>query len=152
MLHKPKRTIRQSDRYSFGEMVSYALVTVNGDPYTYAEAMKSLNKERWIQAMFEEMHLLHKNDTWQLVKLPQGKKPVGCKWIYQCKEGPLEQGVGRYKSRLVAKGYSHREKIDFSEVFTPIAKHTSITMLLSIAAAQDLELEQMDLKIEFFYG
>ena len=34
-LHKPKRTIRQPDRYGFEEMLSYALVTANGDPYTY---------------------------------------------------------------------------------------------------------------------
>ena len=69
-LYKPKRTIRQPDRYDFGEMVSYALVIANGDLYTYGEAMESSDRERWVQAMSEEMHSLHKNDTWQLVKLP----------------------------------------------------------------------------------
>ena len=58
-------------------MVSYTLVTANGDPYTYAEAMESPDRERWVQDMSEEMHSLHKNDTWQLMKLPQGKKPIG---------------------------------------------------------------------------
>ena len=62
MLHKPKRTIRQPDRYSFEEMVSYTLVIANGDPYTYVEAMESLDRERWVQAMSKEMHSLYKND------------------------------------------------------------------------------------------
>ena len=62
-LYKPKRIIRQLDRYGFGEMVSYALVIANGDLYTYAEAMKSPDRERWVQAMSEEMYSLHKNDT-----------------------------------------------------------------------------------------
>ena len=47
-LHKPKRTIRQSDRYGFEETLSYALVTANGDPYTYQEAIESQDRERWV--------------------------------------------------------------------------------------------------------
>ena len=64
MLHKPKRTIRQLDRYGLREMVSYTLVTANGDPYIYEETMEILDRERWLQAMSEEIHSLHKNDIW----------------------------------------------------------------------------------------
>ena len=46
----------------------------------------------------------------------------------------------------------HREREDFSEVLSPVVRHTSIRMLLSIVAAQDLELEQMDVKTVFLYG
>ena len=46
----------------------------------------------------------------------------------------------------MAKGYSQKEGIDFSEVISPVVRHTSIRVLLSIVAAQDLELEQMDVK------
>ena len=53
---------------------------------------------------------------------------------------------------MVAKGYSQKAKIDFSEVFSSVVKHTSIMMLLNIAAAQDLELEQMDMKMTFLHG
>ena len=62
-LHKPKRTIRQPDRYGFEETLSYALVIANGDPYTYQEAIESQNRERWVQTMSEEMQSLHKNQT-----------------------------------------------------------------------------------------
>ena len=54
---------------------------------------------------------------------------------------PSEQGDIRYKMRLVAKGYSQKEGINFSEIFSPIFRHTSIRVLLSIIAAQDLKLE-----------
>ena len=84
--------------------------------------------------------------------MPQGKRPIGCKWFYSCKEGPSEQGGIRFKVRLVAKEYSQKEGIDFSEVFSPIVRHTSIRVLLSIVAAQDLELEQMDVKMAFLHG
>ena len=91
--------------------------------------------------MSEEMHSLHKNKTWRLVQLPQGKKSIGCKWVYQCKEETLEQGGIRFKVRLVAKRYSQKEGINFNEVFFPVVTYTSIRVLLSIVAAQDLELE-----------
>ena len=67
VLHKPKRNVRQSERYGFKEMVSYILVTVNGDPYVYKKAMESQDRERWIQVMSEEMQSLYKNETWRLV-------------------------------------------------------------------------------------
>ena len=113
--------------------MSYALVIANGDPYTYEEVMENQDRERWVQAMSEEMQSFHKNETWQLMRLPQGKKPIGCKWIYQCKEGPSKQGGIRY--------YSQKEGIDFSEVFSSVVQHTSIRVLLSIVAAYDLKLE-----------
>ena len=84
--------------------------------------------------------------------MPQGKRPIGCTWVYSRKEGPSKQGGIRFKVRSVAKGYSQMEGINFSEVFSPIVRYTSIRELLSIVAAQDLELEQMDVKTAFLHG
>ena len=58
----------------------------------------------------------------------------------------------KHKSRLVAKGYSQVEGLDFGEIFSPIAKLTSIIFLLSIAASFDLKVEQMDVKTSFLHG
>ena len=60
--------------------------------------------------------------------------------------------VEKYKARLIAKGYSQVEGIDFGEIFSPIAKMTSIRFLLSLAATFDLEVEQMDVKTVFLHG
>lgn len=62
-LHKPKWNVRQSERYSFGDTMSYTLVVANGDPQTYEEVVASQERERWVQAMIEEMQSLHKNQT-----------------------------------------------------------------------------------------
>ena len=57
-----------------------------------------------------------------------------------------------YKARLMAKGYTQKKGIDFNEVFSLIIRHTSIRMLLSIVEAQNLESEQMDVKMAFLHG
>ena len=64
----------------------------------------------------------------------------------------MEQGGVRYKARLVTKGYSQREGIEFSKVFSSVVRHTSISLLLSIIAAQDIELKQIDVKTMFLHG
>jgi hypothetical protein len=60
---------------------------------------------KWKDAMKEELLALQKNKTWELVHLPEGKKAVGCKWVFTVKQTP-EGKIDRYKARLVAKGYS----------------------------------------------
>lgn len=58
----------------------------------------------WVEAMTKELHALEQNHTWDIVDLPTGKKPIGCKWVYKVKlksDGSLE----RFKARLVGKGY-----------------------------------------------
>ena len=73
---------------------------------------------RWKKAMEEELHALMRNKTWELALLPEGKKVVGCKWIFTVKQTP-EGKIDRYKARLVAKGYSQIYGIDYDETFAP---------------------------------
>ena len=67
-------------------------------------AMMSISKD-WKNDMKEEMDSLFENKTWELVKLPKGRKTLQNKWVYKSKH----QGEGkkeRYKARLVVKGFS----------------------------------------------
>lgn len=72
-------------------MIEYALKTakleVNEKPRTYSKAFNSDEKDKWIEAMDEEIDSLEKNQTWELVHRLEGKKLVGCKWIYKKNEG-----------------------------------------------------------------
>eukprot|EP01018_Ginkgo_biloba_P037661 Gb_24335 [translate_table: standard] len=64
----------------------------------------------------------------------------------------IEGKVEKYKTCLVAKGYSQVEGIDFNEIFSPIVKITSIRFILAVATAFDLKIEQMDVKTAFLHG
>ncbi|GKB54102.1 retrovirus-related pol polyprotein from transposon TNT 1-94 [Tanacetum coccineum] len=98
------------------------------------------------------MRSLQKNQTWELTNLPEGKKAIGCKWVYAKKEGFPGQDDVRYKARLVAKGYAQKEGIDYNEVFSPVVKHSSIRILLALVAQLDLKLVQMYVKTAFLHG
>ena len=58
----------------------------------------------------------------------------------------------RYKARLVAKSYIQKEGIDFTEVYSPVVRHTSIRMILALVAVHSMHLEQMDVKTAFLHG
>ena len=72
------------------------------------------------------MESLSKNGTWDLVRLPKGKKAIMCKWVFKKKEGTPRVENARYKARLVAKGYSSIPDVDFTNVFSPVVKYSSI--------------------------
>ena len=121
------------------------------EPTTYEEAMASDNAEQWRQAMDDEMTSLLANQTWVLEELPGGASAIPVKWVYKIKTA-ANGSVERYKARLVAKGFKQREGIDFEEVFAPVSKYATLRTLLAMAAAEDLELHQLDIKTAFLNG
>eukprot|EP00253_Pinus_taeda_P007487 PITA_07487 len=104
------------------------------------EKVDSEDGKLWKEAMVDEMASLHKNVAWDLVELPIGRKPIGSKWVFK-KKTNAEGKVEKYKARLVVKGYSQVPGIDFGDIFSPVAKVTSIRLLLSVVAAFDFEAE-----------
>eukprot|EP00253_Pinus_taeda_P007712 PITA_07712 len=101
--------------------------------------------------MVDEMTYLHKNEAWDLVEFLAGRKPFGSKSVIK-KKTNAEGKVEKYKARLIAKSYSQVPGIDFGDIFSPVAKVASIRLLLSVAAAFDFEVEQMDVKTKFIHG
>ena len=79
--------------------------------------------------------MLQKNDTWELVNLPPGRKLVKCKWVYKTKFA-VDGSPLKYKARLVAKGYSQVQGIDYNETFAPVAKMDSMSLALAIATSR----------------
>ena len=71
--------------------------------------------------MVEEMDSLDKNEAWNLVQLPVGRKVIGSKWLFK-KKLNAKGKVDKSKAHLVVKGYSQVEGIDFGEIFSPVAK------------------------------
>jgi Reverse transcriptase (RNA-dependent DNA polymerase) len=87
-------------------------------PENVNEALKDPN---WTNAMDVEMTALYKNETWTVVELPEGKKSVGCKWVFSIKYNS-DGSVERYKARLVEKGYTQTYEIDYQKTFSPVTK------------------------------
>ncbi|KAG8492178.1 hypothetical protein CXB51_009620 [Gossypium anomalum] len=155
--NRTRREIKPPKKYAEADLVAYALnvaedIDANQEPSNYSEAVSCEYSEKWMFAIQEEIESLHKNRTWDLVKLPKGKKAVRCKWVFKKKEGTPGVEEPRYKARLVAKGYSQIPGVDFTDVFSPVVKHSSIRALLGIVAMHDLELEQLDVKTAFLHG
>ncbi len=121
------------------------------EPQTYEEALKASDAAQWKLAMDEEMVSLAENHTWTLEQLPTGVKAIPVKWVFKLKKDALGN-IERYKARLVAKGFMQREGIDYNEVFAPVSKHTTLRTLLALAAAEDMEVHQLDIKTAFLNG
>ncbi|KAJ9675422.1 hypothetical protein PVL29_024372 [Vitis rotundifolia] len=121
------------------------------DPVTYQEAIHCPQFTSWKEAMDDEMNSMYMNGVWDLIELPHGCKPVGCKWVFKTKRDSSGQ-IERYKARLVVKGYSQREGIDFKETFSPVSTKDSFRVIMAIVAHFNLELHQMDVKTAFLNG
>ena len=101
--------------------------------------------------MKDEMKSMEDNGVWDLIELPKGLKPIGCKWIFKTKRDS-NGNVERYKARLVVKGFTQREGIDYKETFSPVSSKDSFRTIMALVAHFDLELHQMDVKTTFLNG
>ena len=157
VLRKSTRVRNQPERY--GEWIEddlmneilYANSAHTTEPTTYKEAVESPESEKWKKAMQSEYDSLMKNYTCKLVKLPENRDTIGCKWIFKIKRN-ADGSIDRYKAHLVAQGYSQKEGIDFEETFSPVARFTSIRTMLEIANELDLEVHQMYVQTAFLHG
>lgn len=146
-LRRSARERRPSTRYPSSD---YILITDEGEPESFQDVQSCRDKDCWSKAMQEEMDSLKKNDTYELVKLPKGKKALKNKWVYKLKKD--DGKLVRYKARLVVKGFTQKKGIDFDEIFSPVVKMSSIRVVLGLAATMNLELEQLDVKTAFLHG
>ena len=139
-LRRNGRTTHKPSRYLFlGE--SYQAITIDSkeDPVNYKEALEVVDAQEWLKAMDREMEFMYSNSVWSLVEAPKGVKPIGCKWIYNRKRKP-DGKVETFKARLVEKGYTQKEGIDYEETLSPVAMLKSIRILLVVAASLDYEI------------
>jgi hypothetical protein len=111
----------------------------------------ALTKVSWFTAMQEEIHEFDRLDVWELVPPPECAMIIALKWIFKVKLD--EHGdVMKNKARLVVKGYSQQEGIDFEESFAPVARIEAIRIFLANAASRNMIVYQMDVKIAFLNG
>ena len=120
------------------------LNAAGGDPFTYKEAMESDSAQDWVNACQYEMDALDKLKVWHLEPLPEGRKAVKSKWVFK------KKADGRFRARLVAKGFTQLEGVDFDETFSLVARFESLRLLLALATLEDWEIHQMVLECELW--
>ncbi|KAL0401325.1 UNVERIFIED_CONTAM: Retrovirus-related Pol polyprotein from transposon RE1 [Sesamum latifolium] len=124
-----------------------ALSTIQ-EPSTYLQAKGC---KEWEDAMCQEIEALEKNETWEVVPLPKGKKSIGCKWVYKVKVR-ADGSIDRYKARLVAKGYNQVEGLDYVDRFSPVAKAVTVCAFLAVATGFCWPIHQVDINNAFLHG
>jgi hypothetical protein len=120
-----------------------AVPTTCDVPNSHKEAMASPERDEWTKAEEAELASLKAQNTWTMMEVPAGRKPIGSRWTY-AKKTDAEGKVVRYKARLVCKGYSQVEGVDYDATFSPVVRVTTIRIVLALIAYLDLVAEQGD--------
>jgi Reverse transcriptase (RNA-dependent DNA polymerase) len=134
----------------------YALVATTSeteaiDPWSLAEAKHHPDWHLWETAIHEELAVLHDVRTWKLTEAPDGANIIGSKWVFRAKKDAAGNDVC-YKAHLVAQGFSQVPGVDYFDTFAPVAKLALIQTVLALAAANDMELHQIDIKGTYLNG
>ncbi|KAL2253074.1 UNVERIFIED_CONTAM: Retrovirus-related Pol polyprotein from transposon TNT 1-94 [Sesamum indicum] len=146
---EPRRSKRARIVKDFGsDFVTY---NVEDDPITFKDAMASSEAKQWKEAVKSEMDSIVSNGTWMLVDLPPGCNTIGCKWIFKRKLKP-DGTIDKFKARLVGKGFKQKEGIDYFDTYSPVARFTTIRVLIAVDSVYNLPIHQMDVKTTFLYG
>lgn len=135
----------------YGDTLNSLFLMEGNEPKSLQEALESDRSQQWKEAMDEELAALQKNQTWILTKPPEEETMLPNRWVFKVKlkdDGTID----RYRARLVVKGFLQRPGLDYFETFSPVVKFDSVRMLLALAAARRMHVEQFDVKTAFLYG
>lgn len=121
------------------------------EPQNIQEAKSGSDWTEWKSAIDTELSALDENGTWTIVDRPSNRKTIKNKWVF-CKKLNSDGTIARYKARLVAKGYSQRSGIDYGEIYSPVARYSTLRLVIAIATLNDLLLYQLDFDSAFLNG
>ena len=119
-------------------------------PATHREAAGRSDAADWLRVEQKELGMLRDMGVYQEELLPDGRKAIGCRWVFEFKL--VEGGSPIHKARLVAQGFSQVALIDYDATFAPVVKSVSIRLLAVHAALNGWHLETFDATRAFLWG
>ncbi|GKC49614.1 zinc finger, CCHC-type containing protein [Tanacetum coccineum] len=140
----------QGTRDEVSDQHSY-FFNVEDDPKIFDEAMKSHDVAFWKEAINDEIDSIMGNNTWVLADLPPYCKPLGCKWIFKRKL-KVYGTVEKFKAMLVIQRFKQKLGIDYFDTYAPVARISTIRLLIAMASIHSLIIHQMDVKTTFLNG
>jgi hypothetical protein len=118
---------------------------IDAEPSSFEEVA---DQQIWRDAMVEEYTSIMRNDVWDIVPRPEEKSIVSSRWLYKIKHA-ADGSIEKFKARFVARGFSQKERVDYEEMFSPVARYASIRAVISIASIMRWRIHQMDVKTTF---
>jgi hypothetical protein len=118
---------------------------IDSEPTNFEEAA---GHQVWRDAIMKDYASIMKNDVWDIMSRPEGKSVVISRWIFKIKH-TADGNIEKYKARFVARGFSQKEGVDYEETFAPVARYTSISVVIYIDSEMGWRIHQMDVKTTF---
>jgi histone deacetylase 1/2 len=151
-----RNTVLQSEANQSQLFCGYIQVqkdTLIVEPATYSDAINSPESDKWVNAMQDEMNSLKALGTWSYMVVDDKtkKKALPVKWVYKVKLSETGE-IERFKARLVAKGFKQIYGVDYTEVYAPVSKHSTLRHVLSTAVERNMQVHQMDVSTAFLHG
>lgn len=142
-----KRQRKQPDRYGFGNI---CVESVGEENLTYTDVMNGPEKSEWCRAMEDELQSFSECDAWEVVDKPDSGTVVQCKWVYKKKLN--SDNTVRYRARLVAKGFTQKEGVDYKETFSPVLRYSVLKLLFALSVKLDMNVMHYDVTTAFLNG
>ncbi|KAM2234356.1 hypothetical protein EV2_013133 [Malus domestica] len=137
-IHKP------NPKYALHVSTDQPLV----EPTCFSQAVKH---HKWRDAMVQEFNALQRCGTWELVPYHSQLNVLPNKWVFKIKRR-ADGSVERHKARLVANGFHQQHGLDYTETFSPVVKHSTIRLVLSLAVSNKWHIRQLDVQNAFLHG
>jgi hypothetical protein len=140
---EPSANKHQEKARDLGRLAPTALL----EDVSIEEALR-LDEKGWQRAMLRELKSLKETRTYSIVPIPEKRRVISSKWVLRNKYGAGNQVI-RQKARLVIKGYEQQYGLDYFDTFASVVRYTTLRILLAKAAAENLEIRQLDVETAF---
>ncbi|CAI7806045.1 unnamed protein product [Closterium sp. NIES-54] len=123
------------------------------EPATVQQALGGEHREKWREAIDKELEALKECNTLKVVPIgvARNKTILTGKWVFRVKK-KADGTIDTFKARWVVRGFDQEHGRDFTETFAPVSRHTSLRILLAIAAMKKKKLRQIDVANAFLYA
>lgn len=144
-----KRSRKAPERYGWYGTCLSSTVSAS-EEIVFSEALEGPEREQWKRAMADELQSFEDSDAWELVDNPGDVTIVRCRWVFN-KKFDVDNNV-RFRARLVAKGFSQKPGIDYTDTFSPVVRHSTLRLLFALSVKMNMSIDHLDVTTAFLNG